>query len=196
MTDTMFKINKENLQLATNATLEQALDAMRVLNIMAKEMQKGDMLVFIYSLKDYLIAWLYENNYAKRVQKVQQKVACTDIVHQKLPARYCPRCKGTGIFAKNKVYVYIFEVGNRKFRWHQPVKNAKCLMPLLPVDKKTFPFVESYPSVQPTTLEKSLSLVWGFLVCQGITVEFVGNNEVDFGNRRKSYYAEEVVNGH
>ena len=104
--------------------LKSAIDAMRSLNAEFKNEAKGELKIYIMSLKDIFIDYLYLNGYCNSVKKQDQIVYCKNPIHFMGKDRVCSDCNGSGIYAVNTMFVYMFSIDGSLFTFHQPKRNA------------------------------------------------------------------------
>jgi hypothetical protein len=100
-----------------------ACDAMRTLNRAAKN--DGPESVEIYALKRRLIGELLEA-YPCRIRKHIQEQSCYSCDGTGIWSRWasyadtCWKCGGTGVYRRTELLLFVFSIGGREFRWHQP----------------------------------------------------------------------------
>jgi len=78
----------------------------------------------IYEIKNHLIKYLYQHGYAYEVKLHSQKRLCHSCGGDGIywTGGECYKCDGTGIYAITRLYAFRFDVGGRKYAWHQLAK--------------------------------------------------------------------------
>lgn len=102
-------------------SLPQAAEWMWRLNVFARSAGRHSIVDQIYSLKNDLIQYLYQNGYSTEARLHQQKRYCysCDGTGEYWTGDDCWKCNGTGIFSITKLYAFRFDVSGRRYGWHQ-----------------------------------------------------------------------------
>lgn len=154
---------------------------MRILNKAAKDLPKTKLRKFIYDLKDELTTLLYKRGNAVSVGQSVQVVSCD---HIDMVDGFCRDCQGSGSYAKNRMYVYDFQVGEYRFVWHQPVARCRVTPNLYGTvrDERSV-----YLRIPETSLNDLLFDVWFYLNIHGCAGELkLFEEENEFITRKRA----------
>lgn len=131
---------------ARHATVEQAAEAMFLLNRYAQGQYRDAQIAAIYSLKTALIVHLWSSDFSYgRVSKERQEMQCwrcmgsgrdpywwiyTEDDQGNPETAECVKCGGGGIYRTHVLYKFTFQIGGKTYIWHQP-RNVMGDYPLM-----------------------------------------------------------------
>lgn len=108
------------LKANPNSTL--VMDAMYHLNHLAKSHRWNQDV--IYTLKNGLVRWLYEQGYCTSLtaeKQVQECWACDGTGEDQYEyGETCQKCGGTGAYREHMLYRFVFKYQGKTYVWHQP----------------------------------------------------------------------------
>jgi hypothetical protein len=101
--------------------LLQACEAMFQINVLCRA-KKNPYHDLSYELKNELIRLLYEHGYCIEAQLHHQDFPCWSCggTGEYYRGVTCYKCDGTGVYRRIWHYAFRFQVGDRRFSWHQP----------------------------------------------------------------------------
>lgn len=74
-----------------------------------------------YEMKNHLVRILYQKGYCTRVLMAVQTLECWHTRgYMEGWTDHCPKCNGTGVYARHELYHFTFLVGGVRYTWHQP----------------------------------------------------------------------------
>lgn len=100
-------------------SLAVAAESMWALNTFARQSEDKELKRWIYALKNNLVQVLYQRGYCVHLTRSFQRQECWGTRNYGC-GPHCPKCGGTGIFRENELYTFYFQIGGRRYSWHQP----------------------------------------------------------------------------
>lgn len=102
-------------------SLSQAAEWMYRMNVFARNAGRHTITEQIYDLKDELIKYLYQHDYAVEVIRHIQNRECRTCggSGQYWTGADCFRCHGTGTFSTTALIAFRFVIEGRRYGWHQ-----------------------------------------------------------------------------
>jgi len=98
----------------------------------------------IYTLKNHLVRWLYENDYCTSVYQHEQVLECYSCggTGRHWTGESCWKCNGTGEYARIPLYAFRFDIGGCRYSWHQPACLVDFDIELADNDTPSSPYYE------------------------------------------------------
>lgn len=99
-----------------------AVRCMFLLNREAKRFSRGPLRNTIYELKGGMVEHLYRQGYCLATRQVWQIHYCYACDGQ---GGYCWKCDSAGEYRRVLLFDFVFSVGGRRYRWHQPAAQVR-----------------------------------------------------------------------
>lgn len=121
ITNEDWRLWRRAFQLSRFGSLITAAEWMYRLNVFARSIGRHAIADQIYELKNTFVKYLYQHGYCTEVVLHLQEFDCWGVGGYGCDED-CPKCGGTGIYRTEKLYGFRFDIGGKRYAWHQPGK--------------------------------------------------------------------------